>query len=233
MANQTTNFGTTQLIHLGFARSGHNFGGWRWENGNGGVRYQNQANINVADTTYGGLSPRNGNNYYVDLVATWTPSGGYTNGGGNGGDPIVNPPPVVNPPPGGNNNNDDDDDDNNNNNPNGPNNPGGNDPYVPPGPNGPGNNIVSGGTDANGWPIYIEIDGNGVPLGEWRWNDDDGLWLYDPIVPLATMNLPRTGYNDLISLSLIIIRVLCLISLAGLAYMNFLAGRIRTAFVRF
>lgn len=38
---------------------------------------------------------------------------------------------------------------------------------------------------------YIEIDGNGVPLGRWTYDPDQGMWIFDEFPPLA--NLPRTS----------------------------------------
>jgi hypothetical protein len=32
---------------------------------------------------------------------------------------------------------------------------------------------------------YIEIDENGVPIGEWHWDDDEGQWIFDKYPPLA------------------------------------------------
>jgi hypothetical protein len=54
-----------------------------------------------------------------------------------------------------------------------------------PGPS-PGNSIVpgDGGT-------YIELDENGTPLGEWRYDEDNGEWIFDEYPPLG--NLPQTG----------------------------------------
>jgi hypothetical protein len=61
-------------------------------------------------------------------------------------------------------------------------------PSGPSGPPAPAN----GGTVApadNG--NYIEFDENGTPLGEWRWDEDAGQWIYDEYPPLAS--LPQTG----------------------------------------
>jgi hypothetical protein len=32
---------------------------------------------------------------------------------------------------------------------------------------------------------YIEIGADGTPLGEWRWDEDEGVWIYDKYPPLA------------------------------------------------
>lgn len=42
--------------------------------------------------------------------------------------------------------------------------------------------------------VFVEIDADGVPLGEWRWNSDageSGEWTYDAYAP--TDELPQTG----------------------------------------
>lgn len=64
---------------------------------------------------------------------------------------------------------------------------GGNDQGVPPAPNTPGNTLVP---DGDG---FLEFDENGVPLGKWDWDDDQGEWIFDEFPPLG--NLPQTG-ND-------------------------------------
>jgi hypothetical protein len=56
----------------------------------------------------------------------------------------------------------------------------------PPVPTTPGNSIVPGD---NG--VYIEFDEDGVPLGEWRWDEPTEQWIFDEYPPLA--NLPQTG----------------------------------------
>ena len=44
-------------------------------------------------------------------------------------------------------------------------------------------------SDGNGG--YIEVDEDGVPLGEWHYDPDEGAWIYEPYVPLA--EVPQTG----------------------------------------
>ena len=39
--------------------------------------------------------------------------------------------------------------------------------------------------------VYIEIDENGVPVGEWHRDGDSGVWIFDEYPPLA--GLPQTG----------------------------------------
>ncbi|MDR2296605.1 MAG: hypothetical protein LBD95_07390, partial [Clostridiales Family XIII bacterium] len=53
-------------------------------------------------------------------------------------------------------------------------------------PTSPGNTIVPG---PNG--TFIEIGEDGVPLGEWHWDEPTEQWILDEYPPLA--NLPQTG----------------------------------------
>jgi hypothetical protein len=62
--------------------------------------------------------------------------------------------------------------------------PGGTDPYTPPQPNTPGGALIP---DGDG---YLELD-DGIPLGRWEWNDDEGMWMFDEFPPLSSM--PQTG----------------------------------------
>ncbi|MDR2087978.1 MAG: hypothetical protein LBP73_01315, partial [Clostridiales Family XIII bacterium] len=64
--------------------------------------------------------------------------------------------------------------------------PGGNDPNAPPNPTAPGHSLIPGEGG-----VYIELDENGVPLGEWRWDDPTEQWIFDEYPPLE--NLPQTG----------------------------------------
>ena len=43
----------------------------------------------------------------------------------------------------------------------------------------------------NGPGSFIEVDGNGTPLGEWKWNPDTQEWVFNEYPPLGT--LPQTG----------------------------------------
>ncbi|MDR3277149.1 MAG: LPXTG cell wall anchor domain-containing protein, partial [Oscillospiraceae bacterium] len=38
---------------------------------------------------------------------------------------------------------------------------------------------------------FTKFDDDGTPLGEWRWDEDTGEWIFDPYVPLG--DLPSTG----------------------------------------
>lgn len=57
----------------------------------------------------------------------------------------------------------------------------------PPDPTDPGNNLVPR-PDGNG---YIEIDEDEVPLGEWIYDPEEEIWIFEESPPLA--NLPQTG----------------------------------------
>ncbi|MDR2296619.1 MAG: hypothetical protein LBD95_07470, partial [Clostridiales Family XIII bacterium] len=59
-------------------------------------------------------------------------------------------------------------------------------PDVPPVPYSPGGTLVP--LDDGG---FLEIDENGVPLGVWNYDEDEGAWIFDEEVPLAL--LPQTG----------------------------------------
>jgi hypothetical protein len=62
-------------------------------------------------------------------------------------------------------------------------------PEPEPGPTPPvedGHDLVPG-PDGR----YIEMDENGVPLGEWRWDEPTEQWIFDEYPPLAEM--PQTG----------------------------------------
>ena len=66
--------------------------------------------------------------------------------------------------------------------------PGGTDPYAAPAPNPGGTlELTENGT-------YIEIDENGVPRGEWHWDEDEGMWIFDEYPP--RVGLPNTGGVD-------------------------------------
>jgi hypothetical protein len=51
----------------------------------------------------------------------------------------------------------------------------------------PGHSIVPGDGGS-----YVELDENGTPLGEWRYDPDTGEWIFDEYPPLAD-TLPQTG----------------------------------------
>jgi hypothetical protein len=120
-------------------------------------------------------------------VNVYNPGGG--GGGGGGGDDNNNNDDDDDDDDDDTNNNNDDDDNNNNNNNNGggnTNNGGGGGGGAPT-PGAEGNSLIPG---PNG--TYVELDENGVPLGEWRYDDDAGEWVFDEYPP-PLANLPQTG----------------------------------------
>ncbi|MDR1246804.1 MAG: isopeptide-forming domain-containing fimbrial protein [Clostridiales Family XIII bacterium] len=138
--------------------------------------------------------------------------GGGTNPGGNDGDGDDDDDDDNNNDDDDDNNNgggDDDDDDNNGGGGNDNNNGGGS-----PDPSTPGHSIIPGGDGS-----YIELDENGGPLGEWRYDPDSGDRIFDEYPPLAGA-LPQTG-RGLIERSeqmMWLISFAWLIILAGLLY---------------
>jgi uncharacterized repeat protein (TIGR02543 family) len=108
----------------------------------------------------------------IKVWAHWTYTGGDGGGGGGGGDPVDpgDPPDIPNDPP------------------DIPNDPGtgnnGGGPAPPPPMNG-GSVVPSDNGN------YIEIDENGAPLGEWRWDEPTEQWIFDEYPPQS--NLPQTG----------------------------------------
>jgi hypothetical protein len=66
---------------------------------------------------------------------------------------------------------------------------GGTDPSVPPVPARPGDSLIPAPDAEN---AYIELGEDGVPLGEWHYDDDLGEWIFDEYPP-PLGNLPQTG----------------------------------------
>lgn len=64
--------------------------------------------------------------------------------------------------------------------------PGGSNQGVAPNPSLSGHIIVPSNDG-----IYLELDENGVPLGEWRWDNDTETWIFDEYAPMGM--LPQTG----------------------------------------
>jgi len=83
--------------------------------------------------------------------------------------------------------------------------PGGRDPNVPPAPSNPSSTLVPG-EDGR----FIEIGEDGVPLGEWYWDNGDELWIFDEYPPKSTM--PKTGAESAAELFF----VLMLVSVIGM-----------------
>jgi len=78
--------------------------------------------------------------------------------------------------------------------PGGPTVPENNDPDVPPAANTPGN-IVKPDTDGGG--KYIEYDADGYAIGEWTWDEDEEMWVFDEYpVPLAPGDIGYPGENQ-------------------------------------
>jgi hypothetical protein len=65
--------------------------------------------------------------------------------------------------------------------------PGGNDRDVPPNPTVPGHGLTPG---PNG--TWIELGEDGLPLGEWHWDEPTEQWVFDEYPP-PLANLPQTG----------------------------------------
>jgi hypothetical protein len=70
--------------------------------------------------------------------------------------------------------------------------PGGGDPSTPPVANAPSHTLIP--TDSGG---FTEIGEDGVPLGEWIWDEAEEQWIFDEFPPLG--DLPQTR-DDGISL---------------------------------
>ena len=72
--------------------------------------------------------------------------------------------------------------------------PGGTKKEAPPVPNRAGNKLTPR-INNDGDIIFVEFDEAGVPLGEWHWEDEEELWVFDEYPPPLS-NIPRTGYGD-------------------------------------
>jgi hypothetical protein len=66
---------------------------------------------------------------------------------------------------------------------------------VPPEPNIPGRILIPKRVDEDdsGELIFIEVDENDTPFGEWRFNKDEGVWVYDEYPPHSEFIPPQTG----------------------------------------
>lgn len=81
--------------------------------------------------------------------------------------------------------------------------PGGRDRDVQPVPTIIGNSLVP--TDEG---LFVEFDEDGVPLGEWRWDDPLEMWVFDEYPPLGgweDADLPQTGAPVFISVYLLLV----------------------------
>ena len=86
--------------------------------------------------------------------------------------------------------------------------PGGNIREAPPIPNVQGNTLVPQYNEDDE-VIFIELDEEGVPLGQWGWDDEEELWLFDEFPPLGgwettSMTLPQTGTTSYVSVYLLL-----------------------------
>ena len=82
-----------------------------------------------------------------------------------------------------------------------PDNTGGNDQSKPPVPSTPGNTVKKHGGK------YIEYRGDGYAVGEWKWDGEQELWIFEEYpVPLAPGDpgLPQTGDNSNMTLWLLL-----------------------------
>jgi uncharacterized repeat protein (TIGR02543 family) len=68
--------------------------------------------------------------------------------------------------------------------------PGGADPDKAPRPNLPGSTIKSGDNGA-----WIEVGEEGAPLGEWQWDEEAQMWIFDEYPPLD--GVPQTSSAEL------------------------------------
>ena len=76
-------------------------------------------------------------------------------------------------------------------------------------------NATSGNAlEASGPGRYFEIDDNGSPLGEWRWDEEAEEWIYEAYTPLA--NMPKTG--DSSGNTAVYLLVMLGVSLAGIGF---------------
>jgi len=100
-------------------------------------------------------------------------------------------------------------------------------PTLPP-PYINGNHTLVPNDNGNG---YFELDDNGVPLGQWMWNDQFDQWefieILDPLTPLGAIELgaiPQTGIMDH---ALWLASALFLAISAGLGTMSFMKAKKR------
>ena len=94
-------------------------------------------------------------------------------------------------------------------------------PTMPEDPPTPPDDRKTGGSDPSG-PVsdgivemnedgeFIEFDEDGVPLGQWIWDEDEELWILDEFPPLGDLNFPETGETGTIALYLIFAAALLL-----------------------
>ncbi|MCL2365343.1 MAG: hypothetical protein FWC71_11870 [Defluviitaleaceae bacterium] len=62
-----------------------------------------------------------------------------------------------------------------------------------PAPNNPLNQLVP---DGDAW---LEIDDDGTPMGQWTWNANEEIWIFEQFVPNAALLvgiMPQTGIES-------------------------------------
>ena len=162
--------GTVVFANRTEARANHTFSGWTFVNAESGAAIT-PAGLQAETVTNGVAAVRfTMPNHNLRAIANWTSTGGNgsDNGNGNNGN--------------GDNGNGDNGNENTiiNNNPDVP-------PIVEE-----GNTLILG--EDGSW---IELDEFGVPLGEWVWDDDEEIWIFEAFPPLAAFEMPKTGETPL------------------------------------
>lgn len=82
--------------------------------------------------------------------------------------------------------------------------PGGSDPSEAPNPTVPGRTLVP--SEEGG---FIELSEDGVPLGEWTWDDGEEEWVFEEYPPPLAA-LPATGENRLFPVYILVTAGFCL-----------------------
>ena len=79
-----------------------------------------------------------------------------------------------------------------------PDTPGGTHPGIPPNPNLIDYMLIPY-INEHGAVFFVEIDELSSPLGEWFWDSEQGIWIFEQYAPLGEYNiLPQTGVNGAI-----------------------------------
>jgi hypothetical protein len=74
-------------------------------------------------------------------------------------------------------------------------------PDVPPEPSVPGG-VLQPQTGEDGEEFFIELDEDGVPLGEWHYVPPEEVWIFEQYPPLGDFEPPRTGEPGVAAASL-------------------------------
>ncbi|MCL2120778.1 MAG: InlB B-repeat-containing protein [Clostridiales bacterium] len=177
--------GVTVTIRAG-SQSGYTFAGWTIDEG-GAVLDDTGKNSAIANFIMPAMD--------VTVTATWKPNGGTTDPGTT--DPGTTGPGTTDPKPTDPGTTDPKPTDPEVKTPE----PGTPDPEIrpdpepieptapPPDPISPEDTIVPADEDNT----FVELNGNGTPTGEWRWDDDTDTWIFIAYPP-PTGSLPKTGY---------------------------------------